>query len=365
LLGPAIKSILREINERGPSVNNDETGFLKPKKVWSNPFEPNLESRLSELLQAPGNFIGRLGGSDFEAVAQHHYRAQHLSKAIESVFGKLFNSPNRVPYSHPLTILHLQKVRQLNGFFDIQGKLKNYYKYLDTLSASYESVQTIIYGTQLVYDAVDSGRDHHPFHSFLSDITADKELISNAFLETIRPFIQSMHHWAVNRKILIVSPFSQSVIHQYQQRSGLHRGIALPQFELITYTSPVTYSSLGNYWQRPIQAKSSNWSQELERMTEEILALDFEVALLSCGSYAMPLGVAIAETNRSALYLGGVLNPLFGIYGLRYDTPFYHGIVNQDQQITVMEAPNLDRIKSGRSLPSEGLRAYTGTHNKI
>ena len=44
----------------------------------------------------------------------------------------------------------------------------------------------------------------------------------------------------------------------------------------------------------------------------------FDIALVSCGGYANPICSFIYEKGKSAIYVGGVLQMYFGIYGSRW-----------------------------------------------
>jgi hypothetical protein len=44
----------------------------------------------------------------------------------------------------------------------------------------------------------------------------------------------------------------------------------------------------------------------------------FDIALCACGGYGNPLCSAILAMGKSAIYVGGVLQMLFGIYGQRW-----------------------------------------------
>ena len=64
----------------------------------------------------------------------------------------------------------------------------------------------------------------------------------------------------------------------------------------------------------------SGWKESFNIMKEEISKLEFDIALLGCGAYGMPLGAFIKEEmNKSAIYVGGGLQILFGIKGKRWD----------------------------------------------
>ena len=74
-------------------------------------------------------------------------------------------------------------------------------------------------------------------------------------------------------------------------------------------------------------------------MFNEIKNIDFDIALLSCGSYAMYFGKHIKEKlNKKSIYIGGILNVLFNIYGKRYDTAYFNSIVNLEYRIEAFES---------------------------
>ena len=58
-------------------------------------------------------------------------------------------------------------------------------------------------------------------------------------LESVEPFF-SKNPWTsqlANKKVLVVSPFSEQIKAQYHQREKIHANNLLPSFKLITYTS--------------------------------------------------------------------------------------------------------------------------------
>lgn len=68
------------------------------------------------------------------------------------------------------------------------------------------------------------------------------------------------------------------------------------------------------------ECEFSTWIDAFEYMKKEIASRDFDVALLGCGAYRMPLGAYIKdELKKPAIHVGGVLQLLFGIKGKRWD----------------------------------------------
>ena len=56
---------------------------------------------------------------------------------------------------------------------------------------------------------------------------------------------------------------------------------------------------------------------------------EFDVALIACGAYGLPLAARLREAGKQAVHVGGALQLLFGIRGTRWDDfsllkPFYN-----------------------------------------
>jgi hypothetical protein len=114
------------------------------------------------------------------------------------------------------------------------------------------------------------------------------------------------------KKVLIVHPMSQTINFQYRKREKLwENNKVLPKFELVNFTCVQSIGGVGPH---------SNWKESLDCMKSEISSLDFDIALLGCGAYGLPLMSHIKENiGKSAIYIGGGLQILFGIKGKRWD----------------------------------------------
>ena len=175
------------------------------------------------------------------------------------------------------------------------------------------------------------------------------------------PLLRSFKSWGEGKKVLIVSPFSVSLEHQYRRRNNLIVEYEFPDFELLTYTSPVTYNLPGDS-RETLGVTTDNWHQECRRMAGDIAALDFDVALLSCASYSMYLGDYVSQCmGKKAIYLGGILNVYFNVYGGRYDTPFFNAITRPETQIEAFENGAYAVRQAGWGRENEALRAYFGS----
>ena len=123
--------------------------------------------------------------------------------------------------------------------------------------------------------------------------------------------------------VLVINPFKESIESQYLKKDKIwgNKKI-LPDFNLIAYKS--VQSLCGHQ-------PHSSWLESLNTMKDDIAKIDFDVALLGCGSYGMPLCAYIKnELHKSAIYVGGGLQILFGIKGKRWDDmPFFQGLYNE------------------------------------
>jgi hypothetical protein len=64
-------------------------------------------------------------------------------------------------------------------------------------------------------------------------------------------------------------------------------------------------------------------------MCEQIASKEFDVAILGCGAYGLPLASFVKSLSKKAVHLGGATQILFGIKGKRWDDrPLYRSLYN-------------------------------------
>lgn len=133
---------------------------------------------------------------------------------------------------------------------------------------------------------------------------------------TLDKFYLHEHPWTYalkGKKVLVVHPFAETIEEQYsknRERLFVNKEI-LPEFASLE-TIKAVQSVAGNV------VDYDSWFEALEWMEKEIDKKDFDVALLGCGAYAMPLAAHIKRNGKKAIHMGGILQFLFGIKGKRY-----------------------------------------------
>lgn len=117
------------------------------------------------------------------------------------------------------------------------------------------------------------------------------------------------------KKVLIVHAHQSEIEKQYAIReklwTGAHAG-KVPTFgQLITYKPA---------WVMGATKPHSSWLETLNAMKADISKLEFDVAIMACSHFGMPLLAHIKNTmGKTAIYQGGELQILFGIKGARWD----------------------------------------------
>ena len=134
-------------------------------------------------------------------------------------------------------------------------------------------------------------------------------------MRALEPF-QYENPWTsalTDQKVLVVSPFAELIQAQYAKRDQLfsNKGI-LPEYKL--YTVQAIQSS-GDIFPEDYDS----WSDALDALTDNCLAVNFDIALLSCGSYAVALGARLKAAGKKAIVLGGMLQLVYGIKGARWE----------------------------------------------
>lgn len=113
------------------------------------------------------------------------------------------------------------------------------------------------------------------------------------------------------KKVLIVHPYVKTMQKQESKLSSIWNGKRLFDDVQFKYLESVQ-SIAGNF-------PHDSWRESYEHMKMKIDNMDFDIALLGCGGYGMPLSGYIKSIGKSAIYIGGGLQVIFGIKGKRWD----------------------------------------------
>lgn len=125
------------------------------------------------------------------------------------------------------------------------------------------------------------------------------------------------------KKVLVIHPFEDTIREQYSKRTHLFDNESiLPEFELITIKA---IQSIGGKCENYL-----SWFDALEAMYQQAIQIDFDIAIIGCGAYGLPLAAKLKQYGKIAIHMGGVTQFLFGIKGGRWDSrPDYSAFYNE------------------------------------
>jgi hypothetical protein len=286
-----------------------------------------------------GFFLNRIGGSDY--------------KAVEEYFNNNINESNFDYY--------YDSVCNYNGYFDKtkdkEVKKKNFFSYLEMMLQSYTNSEAYSNPCATLENTNNFNKVSNSFNKY---IVGNKVCFNYGYFEGVNYFLNDFKIWGEKKNILIISPFSKSIKYQ-DEINGLNnilKDYQFPNCKILTYNTPITYNNNDDDL-KIFNLDSNNWIEQCEKMCKEVSLIDFDIALLACGSYATYLGSFISKNlNKKAVYIGGILNVYFNIYGKRYDTPFFNSKVNLNFRIVALEKNDIEKIKGGRKCINESLNAY-------
>ena len=169
-------------------------------------------------------------------------------------------------------------------------------------------------------------------HRYLDDSKEIDMLMSVNYKERFMPLkkdcqfihFESIYPYFVERpwtrilkgkRVLVVHPYADTIKAQYARREKLYNNPdILPEFELKTLKA--VQSSAFN------KVPYSDWFEALKYMQDEIDKIDYDICLLGCGAYGLPLAAHIKRKGKQALHIGGGVQLLFGIKGKRWETEY-------------------------------------------
>ena len=189
--------------------------------------------------------------------------------------------------------------------FDVSALNQNYFKFINHLEQCVENcheTQFFFHGG-IVSELFNAFKD-----SFLAHykITNFQSLNGTKFYDRIDSIFDCM----ANRKVLAISSFDGLIQLQYTSGNVYKIYNKFPQIQAL-HTIKFPYCFLNN-------GPHNNYHETLEAIFNEIKTIDFDIALLGCGSYGHMLCHLIdKELKKDAIYIGGSIQTIFGILSSR------------------------------------------------
>lgn len=143
-------------------------------------------------------------------------------------------------------------------------------------------------------------------------------------INNLNPWTNPKDPWTKalkGKRVLVIHPFEETIKTQYKKREKLFpNSNILPDFKLITIKAVQTIAD-------QTDERFANWFEALEWMYNQTLTIDYDIALIGCGAYGLPLAAKIKKSGKHAIHMGGMLQGLFGIKCKRFDeAPDYENL---------------------------------------
>lgn len=159
------------------------------------------------------------------------------------------------------------------------------------------------------------GVELEPFEDYYIKHEMKKDLKISS-LENLEPWRMYQNPWSeglAGKKVLVIHPFADTIQRQYQKREQIFPGTnILPKFELITLKAVQTIAGERD-------ERFTDWFEALSYMYQEAIKKEFDVAIIGCGAYGLPLAEMLKNYGKQVIHLGGAVQILFGIRGKRWD----------------------------------------------
>ncbi len=238
--------------------------------------------------------IGRMGSTELSFILNHLFIRGGLLKNIGNVV-----SGNPYFFSYKKGLVHDLNV--ISGFFPTTEK--NLERFCEMYLA--DAPQIDMLGSWLNYEKY--------LFPYMQPSCVRVQLEDLSPFNHLQPWSSALE----GKKVLVVHPFEESIISQYKKKELLfaNRDV-LPPFELKTIKAVQSYANNKTLYK--------DWFEALDDMTEQIAHTDFDIAILGCGAYGMPLAARIKTMGKKAIHIGGAVQCLFGIKGKRWEIPFYN-----------------------------------------
>jgi len=114
------------------------------------------------------------------------------------------------------------------------------------------------------------------------------------------------------KRVVVVSPFTETISSQFEIRHKLFSGHSYPEFDLRLVKAPwVTHATA---------LEGRGWRWHLDNLKDEIASEPFDIAMISAGAFAYPLAHHAKNLGKVGIHTGGALQLFFGVLGRRWET---------------------------------------------
>ena len=189
-------------------------------------------------------------------------------------------------------------------------------------SSGLESAASTLYSAFLQVDLLAQWQS--PYQAALITSSSLGSVAQRCELAALEPW-WSDQPWTLaleGKRVLVVHPFTETIRRQYLRRESIFPGRpVLPDCDLLTLKPPLTLGCETQGY--------ASWSDALDDLTASIQSCHFDLALIGCGAYGLPVGAAVKRMGKPAIHMGGALQLLFGISGRRWEAiPQYAALMN-------------------------------------
>ena len=196
---------------------------------------------------------------------------------------------------------YYDKSIQIKDTYDLDDYSEKLKKYLSQLLESYKHSDIVYVGFIKIFNDTVLSKYIKPYYKYLNCGL----IVDCGFIDSIK-IIKS---YIIDRKVLLITPFAELIKQQIENNNiNILYNNQYKNTIFLYYTYPYKFFNTG---------KDNDIFETLEIIKNDISNFDFDIALLSCGSDAGILSNFINNLNKDAIYIGGNMPVMFGIFGER------------------------------------------------
>ena len=245
------------------------------------------------------SLIGRIGGTE----------ARVLGCLVDLKFYKSKFDPLAMLYSAAIYHRRVKQLQNGAGIFPITNESMSFFlrEYSDAF------LNSDIFGC---WGHASTWSENYFLKNKVLEQIIVPHMSTAPWIQTYSDNSSSIEPWSYGlegKKILVISAFSKSFSRQHKNIHKVFPNNYYPKFDPIFIQSPMTQGG-----------GKGSWIAELGKIKETIRDLDFEVALISAGGYALPIANYVKSLGKIGVNCGGELQLFFGVLGKRWDHSAKH-----------------------------------------